>query len=67
MEKRRGKPVTVLACEGLGAATVEALLKEFKASCGAGGTLKENELELQGEHREKIRALLAGRGYAVKG
>lgn len=67
MEKRRGKPVTVLAATGLDAVTLAALLKEIKALCGAGGTLKEGELELQGEHRDRLRGLLVGRGYTVKG
>lgn len=67
MEKRRGKPVTVAAATGVAEADLTALLKEAKAACGAGGTVKEGELELQGEHRERLRAMLAGRGYLVKG
>ncbi|MBI5446293.1 MAG: translation initiation factor [Deltaproteobacteria bacterium] len=67
MEKRRGKPVTVLATEGISPSELEALSRELKAACGAGGTLKDAELELQGEHRERVKTLLAGRGYVVKG
>lgn len=67
MEKRRGKPVTVAAATGLDVATLTSLLKELKAACGAGGTLKDGELEVQGEHRDRVRSLLSGRGYVVKG
>ena len=67
MEKRRGKPVTVLAATGLDAGTLASLLKEVKTLCGAGGTLKEGEIEVQGEHRDRLRPLLAERGYVVKG
>lgn len=67
MEKRRGKPVTVLAAEGVAGADLQSLSKELKALCGTGGTLKETEIELQGEHRERLRPLLTNRGYRVKG
>jgi translation initiation factor 1 len=67
MEKRRGKPVTVLAASGVPPADLAALLKEAKSLCGAGGTLKDEEIEIQGEHRDRLRPLLAARGYVVKG
>lgn len=43
------------------------LLAQLKAACGAGGTLKEEVLEIQGRHLDRIRALLAELGYRVKG
>jgi translation initiation factor 1 len=67
MEKRRGKPVTILSAEGIPDTALRLLAKEFKALCGTGGTLKEAEIELQGEHRERLRPLLVARGYRVKG
>jgi translation initiation factor 1 len=67
MEKRCGKPVTVLAAEGLSPADLEALVGELKGLCGTGGTVKRGQAELQGEHRARLRPLLAGRGYRVKG
>ncbi len=67
MEKRRGKPVTVLAAEAVPDEALRALAKELKALCGTGGTIKDREVELQGEHRDRLRPLLAGRGYRVKG
>jgi translation initiation factor 1 len=47
-------------------ATLEALLKQLKQQCGAGGALKDGELEIQGDHRERIAAALAGMGYKIK-
>jgi len=44
-----------------------ALLGRLKAACGAGGTIKDDELELQGDHLERLRGLLAGIGYRLRG
>jgi translation initiation factor 1 len=46
---------------------MKELLRELKNLCGAGGTLKENELEIQGDQRDVLRAHLEGKGYRVKG
>lgn len=37
------------------------LIRVLKAACGAGGTLKEGALELQGDHREKVASALTDR------
>jgi translation initiation factor 1 len=47
-------------------ATFEKLLKTLKQQCGAGGTLKDGELEIQGDHRERIAVALAAMGYKTK-
>lgn len=67
VEKRsKGKIVTVV--QGLSAEgnDLPALLGKLKSTCGAGGTLKEDELEIQGSHLERIRELLMDIGYRVK-
>jgi translation initiation factor 1 len=56
---RAGKTVTVV----YGLQHTPAKLKE---SCGAGGALKEYELEIQGDQREKVAAKLTELGYRVK-
>jgi translation initiation factor 1 len=65
-KRRRGKTVTVIGGLRHDPATLEALLKTLKQQCGAGGTVKDGELEVQGDHRERIAAVLAGLGYKVK-
>lgn len=67
LEKRCGKTVTVVAGLVLPEAELKGLLKELKASCGAGGTAKAGELEIQGDQRETVRALLAAKGFRCKG
>ena len=42
------------------------LEKELKAKCGVGGTAKDGEIILQGDHREKVVLLLASKGFVVK-
>jgi len=67
LEKRRGKPVTVAAGEGIDAMEMKPLLKELKGRLATGGTAKDGSLELQGDHRDRLRELLSQRGYRVKG
>lgn len=43
-----------------------ALGRALRAACGAGGTVKDGALELQGDHRAKVEAVLGGRGIPCK-
>ncbi len=65
--RKKGKVVTVV--RGLEDAdeTLAALLGKLKSVCGAGGTLKDGELEIQGTHLDRIRELLISLGYRVHG
>ena len=45
----------------------EALARELKKACGTGGHAVPGALELQGDQRERLRELLARRGWAVRG
>ena len=64
---RRGKTVTVV--EGLprNPAFLRDLAKELKRVCGTGGTTVEDRVELQGDHRDRLRDLLGTKGWVVKG
>src|SRR2546421_11754954 len=65
-KRKKGKVVTVI--RGLTAANndLPALLSRLKSQCGAGGTIQEDRLEIQGEHVERISAALSELGYVVK-
>lgn len=67
-KRRRGKTVTVIGGLQHDPATFEELLRNLKKSCGAGGTFKQEdaEIEIQGDHREAITAQLVKLGYKVK-
>jgi translation initiation factor 1 len=43
------------------------LLAQLKRKCGAGGTLDGDTLELQGDHLDRLRAILGDAGYSVRG
>lgn len=64
---RKGKTVTIVRGFQANSDILAELLKKLKAHCGAGGTLKENELEIQGDHKQKIVEFLLKLGYKAKG
>lgn len=47
-------------------AELEALGKQLKAACGSGGTVKDDVIEVQGDHCERIVTLLNAQGYKAK-
>ncbi|HTL71231.1 MAG TPA: translation initiation factor [Candidatus Eisenbacteria bacterium] len=50
MEKRMGKAVTVIAgLHTYGAPRLEAMARELKTKFGAGGTVKDGVIEIQGD------------------
>ena len=63
---RKGKTVTIISGFQSNLSTLGSLLKQLKSHCGSGGTLKENTLEIQGDHREKICQFLQKSGYKAK-
>ena len=63
---RGGKAVTLVRGLALDAASLAALGKQLKAACGSGGTVKDGVVEVQGDHVERVMALLAAQGYRVK-
>lgn len=40
--------------------------RDLKALCGAGGTVKNSEVEIQGDHRPKVASYFEKRGFKVK-
>ncbi len=68
VEKRaKGKVATVVRGLGAEGNDLPALLTQLKNACGAGGTAKDETIEIQGRHLERIRDVLRQIGYQVNG
>ncbi len=63
---RGGKTVTLIKNFVLSEEDMKDLAKKLKQICGSGGTVKDDVIEIQGEHRDKIAEALAQIGYKVK-
>ena len=63
---RGGKAVTLVKGVSLSDNELEALGKQLKTACGSGGTVKDGIVEVQGDHCERIVALLCAQGYKAK-
>ncbi len=64
--RRYGKMVTIV--EGIDAADIDIddLAKRLKTKCAAGGTVKAGRIELQGEHKKKVKLALEDIGFTVE-
>jgi len=61
---RGGKTVTlVTGFVGIGLPEKESLCKKMRSACGCGGTVKDGDIEIQGDQREKIAAILSEAGF----
>jgi translation initiation factor 1 len=65
-KRKRGKVVTVIRGLPETGNDLPALLTQLKSTCGAGGALKEETLEIQGDQLERVRQSLGELGYRVK-
>jgi translation initiation factor 1 len=63
---RGGKVVTLVRGLPLDAAALEALGKQLRSACGAGGTAKDGVIEVQGDHVERVLALLQQQGWRAR-
>ena len=64
---RSGKTVTVVYDLPNNQTFLKELASELKRACGAGGSVVENGVEIQGDLRDRIRAALQKKGWTVKG
>lgn len=61
---RGGKTVTVVSgFTGIGQPEKEKLAKKMRNVCGCGGTVKDGQIEIQGDKREQIAAILTDAGF----
>ena len=65
-EKRRGKWVTIIRGLDPQATDLKALIKSLKSVCSAGGTITEDGVLVQGDHRDRIVGVLLEMGYPAK-
>ena len=63
---RGGKTVTVVTGFQHRAETLTELAKKLKAQCGSGGTAREETIEIQGDHAQKMLQILVDLGYKAK-
>src|SRR5438132_811728 len=63
---RRGKGVTTVADLPLDEAGLLELAATLKQRCGTGGTVRDGTIEIQGDQRDRLAAVLEGMGYRVK-
>ncbi len=63
---RGGKAVSVVFGLPLAEDELSALAKQLKNLCGAGGAVKDGNVEIQGDHRDKLKAALEAKGFKVK-
>lgn len=63
---RRGKTVSVVSGVAGTPSHRQELLKLLKQKLGTGGTLEDDNIIIQGDHRERIVELLKGLGYQAK-
>ena len=63
---RGGKVVTVVRGLRERGPALERIAGELKRTCGAGGTIKDGSIEVQGDHRERVAEWLRARAYTVK-
>jgi translation initiation factor 1 len=63
---RGGKGVTVITGLPLTGDALEQLAGQLKRSCGAGGAVRGDKIEIQGEHRDRLLSELAKLGYDAK-
>lgn len=62
--QRGGKTVTVVTgFTGIGQVEKETLAKQMQKACGAGGTVKEGRIEIQGDQRDTVARILAEAGF----
>ncbi|MDI9433418.1 MAG: translation initiation factor Sui1 [Planctomycetota bacterium] len=63
---RKGKGVTLIVGVPVDENRLRSLAKDLKRKCGAGGTVKDRVIEIQGDHRDLLVEELTRQGYTVK-
>jgi translation initiation factor 1 len=65
-KQRGGKTVTVITGVPGNDDALTTLAQQLKKLCGSGGTVKDGNIEIQGDHCDKVQEKLTQLGYKVK-
>ena len=61
---RGGKTVTLVSnFVGIGLPEKESLAKKMQKACGTGGTVKDGQIEIQGDKRQEVAQILTDAGF----
>lgn len=63
---RKGKGVVTISGLGLETSALKSLAKKLKKTCGTGGTVVNEVIEIQGDKRDEIKCVLEKEGFKVK-
>ena len=63
---RKGKGVMVISGLGLPQAELKTLASKLKKTCGCGGSVVDETIEIQGDKKDAIKTLLEKEGFKVK-
>ncbi len=63
---KKGKGISEIEGLGLTEKELKSLCSELKKTCGCGGSVKAFNIEIQGDVRDKLKAILESKGYKVK-
>jgi len=67
IDKRRyGKMMTIIDGINPHEIDINELTTKLKSKCACGGTVKEGRIELQGDHRNKVKETLENIGFVVE-
>jgi translation initiation factor 1 len=65
-KRKRGKVVTLVTGFSYPATQVKQLLRRLKDECGAGGSMDDGQLEIQGDHLTRVHSYLLANGFRVR-
>lgn len=63
---RKGKGICLITGLDLTTTELNQLAAELKKRCGCGGSVKDGQIEIQGDKRDMLKTLLEHKGYKVK-